>query len=152
LSVEKAGASPLEMVDQNRHPDDMGGEITENDDVDCQWIHHAEITLSLLSDGLSYRPVHRFLTKIRLRHCSERQFYRIQRTLVPWLHQQAKKPCAATLKQFLKTDHVGFNGAWNHNRGGSKLIGTLCNASQKSVIGYPPLSTKRNERSRLLFG
>jgi hypothetical protein len=101
--------------------------------------------LSLLSEGLSYGPVHRFLTKIHVRHCSQRQFYRIQRVLVPWLHRQGKASCETALRQVAEADHIGFDGAWNHNRGGTKLIGTLCNVSKPSVVGYSIVE----KRSRL---
>jgi hypothetical protein len=103
--------------------------------------------LSLPSEGLSHAPVHRFLTKIRVRHCSERQFYRIQGTLGPWLHGQAKASCATALGQVAEDDYIGFDGAWNHNRGGSKLIGTLYDVTKGSVVGCSIVE----KRSRLFM-
>lgn len=171
--TDSAWAVPIGQLDQcstgitdaNRLPWDMGGEIpapeTEEedslessdppDDDESQTVLKLTPTpnvlfvLSLLSEGLSYSPVHRFLTKIRVRHCSERQFYRIQKVLVPWLHGQGKASCTTALKQVAEGDHIGFDGAWNHNRRGSKLFGTLCNVSKGSVVGYSIIE----KRSRL---
>jgi hypothetical protein len=49
------------------------------------------------------------------------------------------------LGQVVEDDYIGFDGAWNHNRGGSKLIGTLCDVMKGFVVGYSIVE----KRSRL---
>jgi hypothetical protein len=140
---------PAHEEDRPDFPDDGEGIIALN----LKPTAHVLFTLrfSLRSEGASDAQVHRFLTKIRVRHYSERQFYRIQRILVPWLHQQAKTSCTAALKRVPATDYFGFDGAWNHNRNGSKFIGTLCNISQRSVIEYSMIE-KRGRLSKPFEG
>jgi hypothetical protein len=158
---EESDAHDSDTDDSHRRSCDMGDEVLDSPDSSESWdspddneshvawnlkpTPNVLFVLSLLSEGLAYAPAHRFLTKIRVRHCSERQFYRIQKALVPWLHMQGKTSCATALKQVGADEYIGFDGAWNHNRRGSKLIGTLCNISKRSVVGYSIIE----KRSRL---
>jgi hypothetical protein len=49
------------------------------------------------------------------------------------LHSQGKASCATALKQVAESDDIGLDGAWNDNRGGSKLLGCQILNRRKTV-------------------
>jgi hypothetical protein len=98
--------------------------------------------LALLSEGLNYRGVSRFLTKIGIRHPYERQFYYLQNSLSKWIYQEAQESANSALRRIHDGDVISFDRAWNHCRNGTKLFGTLCNSNQKHIIGFAIVEQK----------
>jgi hypothetical protein len=90
--------------------------------------------LALLSEKLNFDPVHRFLLKIWIHHLSPKQFWGIQSRLGLWICREAQSPCSAAFSNVTEGDPIAFDGAWDHRRNGSKLIGALENTRREKII------------------
>lgn len=79
------------------------------------------LVLSVLSEGLGFAQVEKFLAKNRIRCPSSSQFYEIQMELEP------------IVQQMVEGTVLNYDAAWAHTRRSNQYIGTLIDQLKNKV-------------------
>jgi hypothetical protein len=104
---------------------------------------------ALLSEGLSFAKVDRFMKMLNYAHMSSSTFYRVQSVLIPLIVIYAYRSCSKYFMKIEDGDCISFDACWDHRRHGGKLLGSMISLGSGKLL--LSICLKRSHRYRRIL-
>lgn len=112
-------------------------------------IDDVSLTLSILSEGLSFSTVERLFAKNNISICNERKFYRYLKKISPKIIQISKNICYQNFEQMEDNSILSFDCPWVHSRKSSQSFGSVINIMTDKVVGWEVIENDELSPQRL---
>ena len=98
--------------------------------------------LSVISEGLNFSSIERFLAKNNIKTCSKKVFHSTLKKIVSVLIEMSNKVCYKNFLSMGNNAILSFDSAWAHRRKSYQCFGAVIDTKSDKTVGWETIEEK----------